>query len=857
MKKSLLLLLLATYGLSTTAQTTIQRVDDLNKTPKDSDFDHAPVEWNGKLYFGAVTKAHYQSVLHVYDGSTVQVAPGVAPTGGVGTSPGEMVVYKNKLYFNGYQSWKGNELMVYDGINQPTMVADIYSTGQASSSPKNFYVYMGKLYFNARTATGENLYSYDGTNPPVQVNSSVTVTSPRNFIKYNNKLYFTAYDGSDEELYELDGSITGSDPIKRYNINETTGSSSTQISSQPTGLVVWNDTLYFGAKGTDGINELYRFTQDDSFQLARTYSGAKRHTWPKYLTVFNGKLYYQGIPRFGAYSLIEYDGINDPTEVYDLNNGSNSYPKDMIVIGSKMYFTATNSTTGYELYVYDGNNNPTLVTDMIVGTTTSNPQFLTKFNNDLVYLATDTITGRELRTIKNGTSLPSLIHDFSAGTEGSYPQKFTEFNDKLYFAANVAPYGNELWSYDGTNPPSLVSDFNSQTSNSIGPNYPSPVVYNNKLHYFGELWSNITLIEYDGTTTPKAISSVSAQNFKSTITDMIVYKGKIYFDGFNFTTRRQLYVYDGDTTTLLHLINPTSDASPSGFFIFNDKMYFTATNGTDGYELWVYDGTNNPSMVANINTTSNGNSYPNSFQELNGKLYFLANNGTDTKIFMYDGNNAPQEISQGNLRAHQYLSKHNNKLYFYAWNGSVQPEPYVYDGVNPPTLLADINPGSSTSNPTNFTSYHGKLYFSANNGVQGSEMFVYDGTDTSSFDIYPGEESSYPTNFFVFKGKMYFSATTGDDGYELWSLEAPDNSSSIGKEIATNVMMYPNPANNRITVELENQKVTTVKIYDLSGKEVLHSNDSNVDVSSLTNGVYIVTIESDDSIGYAKLSKGE
>ena len=62
--------------------------------------------------------------------------------------------------------------------------------------------------------------------------------------------------------------------------------------------------------------------------------------------------------------------------------------------------------------------------------------------------------------------------------------------------------------------------------------------------------------------------------------------------------------------------------------------------------------------------------------------------------------------------------------------------------------------------------------------------------------------------------------------------------------------VYPNPAKNNITIETPNMvSNVTLTIFDIKGQELifkqLNENKSKVDISSLSNGAYIVKIESD------------
>ena len=62
------------------------------------------------------------------------------------------------------------------------------------------------------------------------------------------------------------------------------------------------------------------------------------------------------------------------------------------------------------------------------------------------------------------------------------------------------------------------------------------------------------------------------------------------------------------------------------------------------------------------------------------------------------------------------------------------------------------------------------------------------------------------------------------------------------------IKLYPNPTNSNLTIELPTNidvKITSLKVTDLLGKEVLLSNNgtTNMDVSHLSNGIYILTLE--------------
>jgi len=77
-----------------------------------------------------------------------------------------------------------------------------------------------------------------------------------------------------------------------------------------------------------------------------------------------------------------------------------------------------------------------------------------------------------------------------------------------------------------------------------------------------------------------------------------------------------------------------------------------------------------------------------------------------------------------------------------------------------------------------------------------------------------------------------------------------------GSSTTTNtVLVYPNPAQNRVRVEIGNQKIEKIECYDLSGMLLEESNSDWFDISGLNKGVYIVKILSEGNTYSSKLVK--
>ncbi|MFK7776289.1 MAG: T9SS type A sorting domain-containing protein [Saprospiraceae bacterium] len=133
-----------------------------------------------------------------------------------------------------------------------------------------------------------------------------------------------------------------------------------------------------------------------------------------------------------------------------------------------------------------------------------------------------------------------------------------------------------------------------------------------------------------------------------------------------------------------------------------------------------------------------------------------------------------ENINSGSLSSNpSNFTEFDGKLYFSATDGSNGKELWVYDGVSTTSMVVDIRSGSSSSNPSGFVEFNGELYFVANNGTNGNELWSYDGVTSPSLvaDLIAGSGSSNPSDLTVFNGKLYFEALDFTNGFALWSYD--------------------------------------------------------------------------------------
>jgi ELWxxDGT repeat protein len=357
------------------------------------------------------------------------------------------------------------------------------------------------------------------------------------------------------------------------------------------------------------------------------------------------------------------------------------------------------------------------------------------FNNKIYFSGSVSGSGFELYQY-DGTNPPSMAYDFYPGTSSGNPCQWTIFGGYLYMQASSPDHYRELWKYDGTNAPTVRELVNNSDSRP-----GAGVVHNGKM-YFGyfDTTNGYELREFDGVNQPKLVANLKYYQDTGYGGIAIVFNDKLYFKGSDDDHGFEVWEYDfTNPPQMLMDINPGSDSGyghSEDFIIFQDKLYFFADDGTHGKELWVYDGTNPPSAVADLNPDS-GNGAFMKLLIFNNKLYFSGNNGTSSGIIEYDGTNPPENIMDrysypgyGAPIPDDWIESivYNNKIYFYGNVEGYGRELCVWDGVNAPKMVADINPGSKSSLIADFIILNDKLHFRANNDANGLEMWVYDGS---------------------------------------------------------------------------------------------------------------------------------
>ncbi|MCH2224842.1 MAG: T9SS type A sorting domain-containing protein [Crocinitomicaceae bacterium] len=448
------------------------------------------------------------------------------------------------------------------------------------------------------------------------------------------------------------------------------------------------------------------------------------------------------------------------------------------VYKNELYFAGEHTTLGPGLFKLDSMNNVVHVADVSdLNGTEANPSHLTVLGDQLIFTCSNSIVGTELWSY-DGINPPSLVSDIELGTASSFPTQLSVAGGNLYFAATTASEGTELYIYDGTSSPSIIMS-NPGTS-CVFPIYmrsykDSAVVFRG-IDNAGT--ADIILLDA-ATNTPVEISNFNATNF-------------------------QIF---GDIGVLGNQI----------IFSYDDA-------GSISAEPYMYNGSGTASLLADINP-------------------------------------AGPSISEGRY------TEHNGILYFMAGSTFMNTELWQYDGVNPPSIVEDKNQNGS-SFVFEMISYDSCLIISSDHvwdiDAQG-ELHLVEGNSISLIeDLYPGPIGSNAQDFEIHNDKLYFLGRYNGGGNALYVLDKEDNSAGI--EINENeheffqITLFPNPTNDNVSLKAkEDLYPFEVQIIDQRGelletKQIL-SADDYLSLNKLKIGLYYFKIKTNNFTEIHRISK--
>jgi hypothetical protein len=112
------------------------------------------------------------------------------------------------------------------------------------------------------------------------------------------------------------------------------------------------------------------------------------------------------------------------------------------------------------------------------------------------------------------------------------------------------------------------------------------------------------------------------------------------------------------------------------------------------------------------------------------------------------------------------------------------------------------------------------------------------------------------TNYTMIPPAIYdiYVSYTSPDGCVAYSDTLNSTASIFTKNFEFGI--YPNPTNGKVQIE-SSEEILTIQLLDLNGKLLVETSDKHLDLSNLTNGIYLVEIQTISRLFKSKIIKSE
>lgn len=346
-------------------------------------------------------------------------------------------------------------------------------------------------------------------------------------------------------------------------------------------------------------------------------------------------------------------------------------------------------------------------------------------------------------------------------------------------------------------------------------------------------------------------------------------------DGSNY----ELYRTDIDGfSNTLRLTNSSGNKLYPSLSADGSKIVFQHGDYNGSTEIYVINSDGSNLLQLTNNSVYDG--YPN-FSPDGQKIVFAAwDNEQYPEIFTMDadGNNRLQITNQSGAYW-QSAPKYNpagDKIYFQAgYNADDHLVMMDLDGTN----WVDITPlnsfGTAEAN-LHFSPDGSKIIFLTTEYVgynNGSDLVIAnaDGSNWSRISTSAAGDYYYQACYHPTLNKLYYTYISSGSVIDIYSM----NLDGTNSELLTNcslvdiaesnedagISIYPNPATNRVTINFSsaNTQSGTLRILDALGSVVfekqINANTQNaeVDISGVANGIYFVSLNSENFNRKSKL----
>jgi len=770
----------------------------------------------------------YRSNLYVSDGTS----EGTIKIPNVTLVNNQFTSLNSEVYFFGNSTQYGQELWSSDGTQNGTQIVKDLNPGGGSSVGTYYdklYTVNGKIVFSAGVNQTPALYTSDGTSDGTVLlqNISYSYQLPDYENVITNKLLYYA----NNSLWITDGTTGG------------TTSLNSQINNIKT-IVPYKNKLYINT-----TTETYVVDENDQVSILSNNFGIK----------------LEAVSTSSNQNFLVLKQLDNNTDsfiyIYDDNEITKTTikyndEKSFVERNNKLYFSGyiesyVDFYTVYkntELCYYNISDRSSGIENEIFYNAPSYPTSFVNLRGEIIFIASDGYHAQIFKREVNGKiSKISNFSDFSIGNYGYSTNNSAKSGDYLYYILE----GNYFYRTAGNkeNTQKINLPVNERLLEIISINDDKVLIKSyNSLHGFMRLWT------LENTSTNLSLVLESPANYYSgSNNDFIKTDSGIYLKMLD-NSATSIWKTDGTTSNTIKITDLESNYFYKTFLGTIDNEILFVENPTN------YSGTNKLKSInkitSQIKLISNNNYYKadESFL-LNGKIYLYSNSG----LFVTDGSTTGTSLI-ANLSLYDVAStvKCGNLQYFVD-DPTHSPSFYRTDGTSAGTFKLN---NYSSNIFTAGTCLNDELYFQNNAGIFGKTK-GQNPTDFTPVPIRVDNEllsGNYSLRqIFTDNDRFYFAMDYKKSGQELFITDVVEelntNESQTSKS-ERRIIIYPNPTDDIVNVKLDNNEIVEhIEIIDISGKKILESKNSTINIKGLSAGIYFIQVKTNTKIYSSKVIK--
>ena len=440
----------------------------------------------------------------------------------------------------------------------------------------------------------------------------------------------------------------------------------------------------------------------------------------------------------------------------------NSYPRWLTLFDGKIFFSAVDDSGEIELWATDGSEAGTNLVSNIAGIQSGNPKELSAGRYALTYSAFTPTNGRELWYTTTSPYSTGPYGDIFLGSSSSAPKNIIKWFDAPVFSAKDSDGKRYLWRSD--------IDIQKLSQDHILPNESLITIFKDDIYFVGNYsGEGDALWKYDGNAFTE-IFDFYPDSEANTIFRHIEQSGDLLYFSASSVTNDHLFVTDGTRENTRPIqsseTNGQNISSPNDLIDVDGTLYFTASTSY-GNDIWKTNGSNEGTTLVDPINRSRGINRAKHLTLVGSNIFYEGTYGFDSELWVYDSlENTSRRVKEINIsgdalnRIDNTLTPFKDKLLFVADDELHGEELWITDGQENGTYrLTDLKEGVTDSDVDEITILGDKVIFRSDSDDHGIELFVLD----SELADQPSQLQTAPETYEVVTTKNNIVGTNKND----------------------------------------------------------------------------------------------